>query len=474
MLLEKIFSRKILLYLIFLMLILWTIFDKNCCFSPKNTIIVCLFLSFLLAVLENMFLKYKLNQRDSSYKIAKKFKNGDVRLYDACVKQIGNNHDGMEYLGVIKDTTENDIFKERILIQNAQLSSILNNMPFVIYLKDTNGKFIAGNKKLESLFNLKNSELVGKKAEDFYLVEHAEAIKISDSRVVKNRETVTSEYKCSLLGDGYQWLRVIKTPVVSQNNRVLGIIVVLRNIDKEKELEHQRDTFVATLTHDLKTPTRAQLNVAEILLSGSLGPLTQEQYEMIYQLKNSNVYMYSMISTILEAYKSENVNLKLEPESFDFFELVNDTCQELASLAETREQKLILKSNLKDKEVTVDKLQIKRAITNLVSNAILHGFEKSEVIIQLSDKKSKVLFEVKNNSRYLDEERRAEIFEKYKSAKYSKSNKASTGLGLYLSRDIIRKHHGDIYVNSWKNDVCVFGFVIPRYLNKAVNTKQES
>lgn len=368
-----------------------------------------------------------------------------------------------------KNTTE---LKDKILIQNAQLSTILNNMPFILYLKDLNGCFIAGNKKLEEILNVKNESLVGQKTVDVYFRDYSNIISQEDSRVINNKETVAVEIKSKLFNKNEAgWSRIVKAPIIGPNKKVLGIIVIVNDISKEKELEQQRDTFVATLTHDLKTPTRAQLMVMDILLNGSLGPLNEEQKDMILQAKNSNVYMANMISTILTTYKSESSELKLDITNFDFVEAVNDTCKELASLADTRCQNIIFKSNIKDKFITGDELQIKRVITNLISNAILHGYEKTPVEVELNEKRKSIIFSVKNNSRYIPPERINEIFEKYSSAKYSKSNKASTGLGLYLSKKIVKMHHGSIYANSWKNETCKFGFSIPKKFSKKLEQK---
>lgn len=496
--------RKVLFYSVFTIFIVWIIINPDISLKWKDGGLVVLFLFLVHSLIDNKYLLNKVSKKyeaqskmlsdifrncgnliyrsdlypseidmkeeskgfdctkSVSYKIAKKYLNGNVKVYDAYFAPIKDGSDKGGILGYVRDTTEVDILKEKILIQNAQLSSILNNMPFVIYLKDLQGRFIAGNKKLEELLNKKNDELVGFRPEDTYLQDYKGQIKEEDQKVINNKSTIVVETLSSLFNKEDSWYRVIKSPIIGPNKKVLGIIVIINNISKEKELELQRDTFVATLTHDLKTPTRAQLTVMDILLSGSLGELNDEQKNMITQAKNSNVYMANMISTILASYKSDASETVLEIEKFDFFETVNETCKELAALADTREQNIVLKSNAKNHFVLGDKLQLKRAVTNLVSNAIIHGYEKTEVIVEINEKRNHLVFDVKNNSRYIDAERLKEIFEKYKSAKYAKSNKASTGLGLYLSRKIIKLHHGEIYANSWKNNTCVFGFTIPR------------
>ena len=115
---------------------------------------------------------------------------------------------------------------------------------------------------------------------------------------------------------------------------------------------------------------------------------------------------------------------------------------------------------------------IKRVLNNLISNAIIHGFEKTKVYVSVTVENNNISFVVKNSSYYIDDDKMKEIFLKYKSAKYAKSNKASTGLGLYLSKDIIKRHQGEIYAKSSPENNCEFGFYIPKEVSTIVEEKQ--
>lgn len=479
--------RKVLYYLPFVLFILFFVNYVANIFSVYEKILISTSIVTITAFLEKAVTLKRLRKEYNFQSLILKnifehyINNTNLQKYIQDTVKNKKFYQKYEFKNIVdfeedkiksSESLNQNALKDKILIQNAQLSAILNNMPFILYLKDLNGCFVAGNKKLEEILNIKNEKLVGKKTVDIYFHDYSSVMSQEDSRVINNKETIAVEIKSKLFNKNEAtWSRIIKTPIIGPNKKVLGIIVIVNDISKEKELEQQRDTFVATLTHDLKTPTRAQLMVMDILLNGSLGPLNEEQKDMILQAKNSNVYMANMISTILTTYKSESSELKLDITNFDFVEAVNETCKELASLADTRCQNIIFKSNIKDKFITGDELQIKRVVTNLISNAILHGYEKTPVEVELNEKRKNIIFSVKNNSRYIPPERINEIFEKYSSAKYSKSNKASTGLGLYLSRKIVKMHHGSIYANSWKNETCKFGFSIPKKFSKKLEQK---
>ena len=295
--------------------------------------------------------------------------------------------------------------------------------------------------------------------------------KKQDELVIKNKETITIEQKIfSTKTNKEEWLKIIKSPIFDKDKNVIGIIVVIENISKEKEIESQKETFVATLTHDLKTPTYAQTRAMKLLQEEILGSLNNDQKEMIEQTLNSNLYMTELISTILSTYKSDSGKTVLNKEEFDFCELVNSTCKEISNLAREKRQKIIFQTNIKNK-IIADKLQIKRVIINLVSNAISHGFQDSEIKIKLDEDDENISFNVENHSKYLSKETLKEIFEKYKTAPESRFKKTSTGLGLYLSKQIINSHKGKIFADSRKNDeTCIFGFSIPKVKKEEAKT----
>ena len=149
-----------------------------------------------------------------------------------------------------------------------------------------------------------------------------------------------------------------KSPIFNDRNEVIGIIVYFINIDDEKKLQARKETFVATLTHDLKTPTTAQMNAMKLLLDGSLGSLNPQQKEMVELTLNSNIYMSNMISTILATYKSESGEVVLKPEEFDITELISSTCKEISNLARTKEQNIIVKSSIDKPYVTADEFPL--------------------------------------------------------------------------------------------------------------------
>lgn len=397
-----------------------------------------------------------------SYKIEKIQPNGENKIYETLLAPVTDKSQITGVIGILRDTTQFEVLKEKLFIQNAQLESILNNMPYIVYMKDCEGRLIFCNKNLEKKVGQPQSKLLGKKFTDEYFSDSLTELNNQDRRVIETKESIVKEKQLKFFSEIPGWYQIGKSPILDHKNNVVGIIVMIKNIDNEKALECQKRNLVSTITHDLKTPTNAQLGAMNILLDGSLGKLNKEQKEMIELSKNSNIYMKNMISTILSAYKSEDTQTRVEAVFFNFYELVHLTAKEIANLAITKQQNIIILSKLVNEEIKADKLQIKRAVMNLLGNAITYGFEKTDIIVDIYDKDNHIVFNVINKGYHITDEKIREIFEKYKTNENAKFNKASTGLGLYLSKKIINQHNGKIYAKSDINNTCTFGFKIPR------------
>lgn len=351
--------------------------------------------------------------------------------------------------------------ERQILIQHSQMKTIIDSASFIMYLKNIDGTILLANKELAELAGISTKKIAGINAEKFF--KTSEVIKREDKQVIENRKCLVFERPVEMLDGSSNWFKIIKTPVLDDEGKVVSIVVILQNIEDEKELEERKNTFVATLTHDLKTPTIAQIKALNLLSENMLGPLNNEQRDMIEQIKNSCNYMSDLIFTILDTYLFDNGQTKIHYEEFDIVDLINETSNEVCNLSSEREQNIVLTSTLKSNLVTADRFQIKRVIINLLSNAITYGYRNSDIKILLSDEQGNIKLNIKNKSAYINKDQMNDIFEKFKSKANTKFKKTGTGLGLYLSKQIIDAHNGKVHASSDINETCSFGFVIPKH-----------
>lgn len=350
--------------------------------------------------------------------------------------------------------------ERKLIRQQSQLTAIINNCPFVVYLKSVDGKIILANEVTSELSSLDTEKLIGMCA--YNLIADPAVCKSEDAELLKNKEIITCERYEKFANGKSHWVRIVRVPILDEKDNISSIVVIFRVIDDVKELEDRKNSFIATLTHDLKTPTIAQIRALDLFLNEAFGAISEEQKLMLEQIKHSCQYMYDLIFTILDTYIYDNGLTKINPVKFNMQDLINETIRGLSNLLSERNQKLRINVDLVSSNIVADKLQLKRVIINLFSNAITHGFKNSEIEVFVGENDENMKFEIKNKSEYIAEGQMKEIFEKYKHKENSKSMKTSTGLGLYLSKQIIDAHNGRMYAHSDKDQNCVFGFEIPK------------
>lgn len=363
---------------------------------------------------------------------------------------------------------EQQKLEAKIIQQHEQMQTIINATPLVMYLKDTKGNIKLSNKKHAELFGIPHEEIIGKNSYSLY--KDSEFHANEDKEIMKTKKGIVSERQAHLKNGVSGWYRAIKAPVLNTENEVTGIVAIFQNIDKEKELEERKSTFIATLTHDLKTPTIAQIRALDLLLNNSFGTLNEEQSEVITQIKHSCKYMNDLIFTILDTYLYDNGQTKINPDSFNIAELINETVYELSNLLNEKNQKVTMEYNIDSKEIVADRFQLKRVLVNFLGNAINYGFKNSTIEITLDETDSQTTLNVKNQAQYIPPERLADMYEKFKTSDNAKFRKTGTGLGLYLSKQIIDAHNGTVFAQSTEDGTCIFGFSLPKVVNE--DTKQ--
>jgi len=193
-----------------------------------------------------------------------------------------------------------------------------------------------------------------------------------------------------------------------------GYVLVLRDISASKEIESQKETFVATLTHDLKTPIRAEIRALELLLKGTFGELTEDQISIIQDTLYSSKYMYNMVDNLLYTYKYENGNLVLQKCYTDINSIIKNACSELRHIINDKKQTVNLDFEHQELILFIDDLEIKRVITNLLSNAIIYTPENGIIVIKTRTYENEAVISFIDNGRGISKEELYRLFNKSK------------------------------------------------------------
>ena len=230
-------------------------------------------------------------------------------------------------------------------------------------------------------------------------------------------------------------------------------------IEKEKQSQSLKQDFISTLAHDLKVPIIAQDNTYDLFLNGNFGEITQTQKHAIENLKISNNDLKNLVIDLLDAHKIDNQELKPNFELTNLNLLIQETINQNSSILKIQNKNLTFIQN-ETIELKLDPYLIKRALNNLISNAIYYSKNEKNIQIILSKKKNFVEISVKDEGRGIKENEINEIFKKYYTSQKKYSN-IGIGLGLYIVKRIVQAHQGQIKAKNNKDKGACFTIILP-------------
>lgn len=241
------------------------------------------------------------------------------------------------------------------------------------------------------------------------------------------------------------------------------IVIVLRNITAEKELDQLKDDFLQSLTHDLRSPMTAIRGYLQVLSEEMAGPVTAEQKKMLHIMENASTKLLHIISNLLDSAKISAGKLKLSLTECDLRQMVPPTVEILH--AEAAKKKITLTLEMAE-EITPMKLDpslIERVMVNLVSNAIKFTPEGGFVTMKVSELKDRVQWQVIDTGPGIPPEFKDRLFKKFEQVN---GTRGGTGLGLANCKTIVESHCGEINLRSTLGEGSTFSFFIPKGLEQ--------
>lgn len=267
----------------------------------------------------------------------------------------------------------------------------------------------------------------------------------------------------SLLTPETKWIAEnINRMIEALTDRELMIKAYQMELEEQKndleEMVKIQEDFTATLTHDLKVPILAEINALKLFSDESFGQITSRQKDVIESMLKNNEELLFLVNTLLDTCRSRSGNLKIVKEKQCLLKVAKESIEEIAFLV--KNQTISLHCDMKRVDAQFDKIEIKRVLKNLLNNAISYTRQDGIIDLKISKKGKFIEVLVSDNGRGIPAIDLDNIFEKYFSTS-KKMRKVGTGLGLYLSKQIIEKHGGKIWVESEIDKGSKFYFNLP-------------
>lgn len=224
-----------------------------------------------------------------------------------------------------------------------------------------------------------------------------------------------------------------------------------------------KETFLATVAHDLKTPISAGINALNLLLNENLGELEDDQHEIIEDILNSTKFMRDMVENILCKNKIEYSNINLSKQMCSLEELINHCIELTKYILEPKKQTIKLECALEDTLLPLDFLEMKRVIHNLIVNSSEYSPNGSQILIKIFKANNKTGFFIQDYGKGIDLEHQEDVFLQYMSFA-KKEKRVGSGLGLYISKKIIEAHGGEVTLESKVGFGTKITVLLPKYI----------
>lgn len=237
---------------------------------------------------------------------------------------------------------------------------------------------------------------------------------------------------------------------------------ILKNQKAQEILTSDKENFLATIAHDLKTPISAGINALNLLLDRNLGELETDQHELIEDILNSTKFMQDMVENILCKNKIEGDKINLSKNVHSMKELIEHCIELTKYILVPKRQKIKLECNLVNTLIPMDFLEMKRAVHNLIANASDYSPEGGKILIEIFKDGPNIGFYVQDYGKGIDLLNQQDVFLQYMSFA-KKYKKVGSGLGLYITKKIVEAHDGTITLKSKINQGTKITILLPMY-----------
>lgn len=345
-------------------------------------------------------------------------------------------------------------------IEKKQMETILRSLPIGVLITDRFNELILANDVTRKLFNMDAEEDQGQAIEQVLpWQELVDLIQETSNRKVKvPRRRMELPYQPEE-GDP-KVLRMILSSITDHADQVLGVVTILQDATKDREIDRMKSEFVANVSHELKAPLASIKAYTEMLVDGEAGDEeTQKEFCSIIETEANR--LSNMIDNLLDISRLEAGVVQMNMERVNLIKMLNSVADTMRPAGEKK--KISLNTDISQYIVPVegDKDQLNRVLVNLVSNAIKYTPEGGTIDVTARLEGDLIRIDVADTGHGIPEDALPNIFEKFYRVKENNKFAKGTGMGLAMVKRILEIHNAEIKVKSKQGEGSCFSVFIP-------------
>lgn len=336
----------------------------------------------------------------------------------------------------------------QLRFEKSRIETIINQMKDGIIGFDAKKKILFLNAVAEKLLGVKELEVLGKYPADV-------AVNNDLMRTLLQHE---DKKELKIYADGKESYFNKDVLNVMNNSEVVGQVIVLKNITPFHELNEAKTNFIATVSHELKTPISSIKMSAQLLGDNRVGNLNEDQNELIKSIADDAERLLKITSELLNMSQVETGNIQLKLQPVNTAEIVQQAVEAVQFKAQQKQVTIKINAAENLPFVNADLEKTAWVLINFLTNAIKYSPENSSLEMNTTQKNNGVEFVVKDFGKGIEEKYLPKIFDRY--FKVPGSSKAGTGLGLAISKEFIEAQGGSIKVQSEIGTGSSFSFLL--------------
>jgi two-component system CheB/CheR fusion protein len=357
-----------------------------------------------------------------------------------------------EWIGVLTDAHE--LHRSRALLGDTDvLRNILDASPALICVQDVIGRYILVNREFEGVVGKPANEIEGKGDYDIFPIAVAERMRAHHLEVIHS-ESVREHEEVLRVGDSDRIFLAARCPVRSAEKGLYGVALIATDITERKAGEKEalegirlRDTFLATISHEIRNPLHAILSAASLFRDEGEKPEVRQKAAGVVVRQAQQ--MARLVEDLLDLSRSRQGKIRVYRKQLDLRSIVEPVLEQIRSEYDDREQQLTVKLPAEPLFVNGDGERLRQMLVNLLDNASKYSPHGSIVELRVTAENQRARIEVRDAGQGIAKEQIPNIFDQFMQVDPKAVPRSQgMGLGLWVVSQIVREHRGSIEVQS--------------------------
>lgn len=289
------------------------------------------------------------------------------------------------------------------------------------------------------------------------LPEYHDQIRKLVKQAMDTNGVYKAEYPVKRRDGSLRWIQAHGRPRYDEHGKANRMVGMTLDITEQKLFEQKKDDFLSIASHELKTPITSLRASLQLLDRIKDRPYDDTHARLIEQCNKSVVKMEKLVAELLNMSRLSQDNLKLEKSTFSLYRMLTMCCNHVRMEGKFE---LVIEGD-KEIRLSADEHRIDQVVVNFVNNAVKYAPESKVIKIKIEHLGNKAKLSVIDNGPGIKPELLPHIFDRYFRVDHSSKSYTGLGLGLYICSEIIRKHGGEIGVESVLGEGSTFWFTLP-------------